>query len=438
MTNSVFLPGDWVTIKQPLTELIAGCYGIGEGTFEVIEYNKDCNHEGLMKHDLNVICVQCKKSVWHIAGSFKKATEEEIQTAKLLKSKDMIKKRLDKLPDCWHVIATKESIDALTKWREVHTAMITLGMLVGMCKTGSNSYEKGHNPGHMVKAWLYDFGKEISFDDFKRLVLNEYVFPENWAIKRTEDTDDIITNFINKTNNVNHLLFKDNKDCPWMHSGKSIVSGGSLRYGYEEINFDEFSKYVMKKTDNRSISSYKLIKELPTLSIHTIGDIVEHNLEFYSQFPEYWEPIYEEEFKLGDWITIIGERTGWLKEVIESTFQIVSPKESYCAGVYWGILQPTVGISGALCAKFRKATKEEIEKSKIPTIIINGYVGEFLEDSVEFGCAKFEKDIFIELNSIIQKEFLNTNRSIKSVTIGKGEFSATDIQNIVAYFDKKV
>jgi len=162
MTNNVFLPGDWITIKNVHKELIEGCYGINPGTFEVIEYNKDCMYNGLTSTDPNIIFVQCNESVWAIAGSFKEATGEEIQTAKLLKTKNMINKRLDKLPKSWHVIVTEENREVLFNWRGVDNATITIGMFVGICETYNNKYEQGHNPGELVKGKDYDFGKEIS------------------------------------------------------------------------------------------------------------------------------------------------------------------------------------------------------------------------------------------------------------------------------------
>ena len=64
-------------------------------------------------------------------------------------------------------------------------------------------------------------------------------------------------------------------------------------------------------------------------------------------------------------------------------------------------------------------------------IEINGYTAQFGENSVKFGCAEIDNSVFNELNSLIHRnEGLNSNRSVESVKIGNGEFSAEIIEKI--------
>ena len=69
---------------------------------------------------------------------------------------------------------------------------------------------------------------------------------------------------------------------------------------------------------------------------------------------------------------------------------------------------------------------------KAPVIEINGYKGEFFDAYVKFGGAEISKEVFIDLATIT--EYDNTNRSVESVTIGKGVFTKAQIQEIANYY----
>ena len=71
-----------------------------------------------------------------------------------------------------------------------------------------------------------------------------------------------------------------------------------------------------------------------------------------------------------------------------------------------------------------------------PEIFINAYKGEFFPNYVKFGCAQIDKDLFKELvlNGYLDR-WGNSNRSIESITIGKGIFSKSQIEQIVDYYD---
>lgn len=72
------------------------------------------------------------------------------------------------------------------------------------------------------------------------------------------------------------------------------------------------------------------------------------------------------------------------------------------------------------------------EINKAPAIEINGYTGKFFDTYVKFGCAIISKEVFIDLATIT--EYDNTNRSVESVTIGKGVFTKAQIQEIANYY----
>jgi len=66
-----------------------------------------------------------------------------------------------------------------------------------------------------------------------------------------------------------------------------------------------------------------------------------------------------------------------------------------------------------------------------PEININDYTGEFFDNYVKFGCAEIASKIFISLNELSSQY---SNRTIQSVTIGKGTFSKEQIAEIAKYY----
>lgn len=75
----------------------------------------------------------------------------------------------------------------------------------------------------------------------------EFILPEKWGILRTNENDKIITDYINKQYNYNHVYLFDNKINPYLHNITGCSSNRNLFKDYVEITFDQFKKYVLKK-----------------------------------------------------------------------------------------------------------------------------------------------------------------------------------------------
>jgi len=75
-----------------------------------------------------------------------------------------------------------------------------------------------------------------------------------------------------------------------------------------------------------------------------------------------------------------------------------------------------------------------IYKKSYPDISINGHQGEFLSNSIKFGCAEISAGIFIELYKLRSGY---SRKEIESVTIGKGTFSRDQIKEIAEYYLNK-
>ncbi len=86
------------------------------------------------------------------------------------------------LPKNWYVLVNKTNIDILSKWRyNDDTTKLYLSHLVGITKCANGRFEKGQNPFNKPKdldgAFWYDFGNEITFDQFREYVLGETIEP---------------------------------------------------------------------------------------------------------------------------------------------------------------------------------------------------------------------------------------------------------------------
>ena len=80
---------------------------------------------------------------------------------------------LTELPEIWYVKVTEENKDILSKWRFGKDSLLKLDTfhITGMYFSYDGKLEKGHNPEYKTKL----FGKEITFEQFKKWVLKENV-----------------------------------------------------------------------------------------------------------------------------------------------------------------------------------------------------------------------------------------------------------------------
>jgi len=115
-----------------------------------------------------------------ITPNYKDAIEcslEEIQDYLPFNHPDKLTKKTEEfvLPDRWHVVVTEENQEILSRWRE-YLGMLPIDNIVGICNKDGN---KGNNPKSSLVGKDYDFGKEITFDQFKKYVLKDQVKSNN-------------------------------------------------------------------------------------------------------------------------------------------------------------------------------------------------------------------------------------------------------------------
>jgi len=88
-----------------------------------------------------------------------------------------------------------------------------------------------------------------------------------------------------------------------------------------------------------------------------------------------------------------------------------------------GVIAKTVGISGM----------EVIEPEPWETVIINGYTAEKTAIGYKFGCAEISSLILTRARDLLLLSYcdLSSNRKIKSIKVGAGNFSLDDLQKLV-------
>jgi len=70
--------------------------------------------------------------------------------------------KYDKLPNSWHIRVTESNKKILAKWRGCMLSALENHYIVGMTLG-----IKGHNPVTNIKGSNYDFGEEITLEEFK-------------------------------------------------------------------------------------------------------------------------------------------------------------------------------------------------------------------------------------------------------------------------------
>lgn len=94
---------------------------------------------------------------------------EEIQKYLPAGHPDLIKEEFV-LPEKWHVVVTKDNQEILSDWRGTN---VPIGYIVGIDYFNGNKYSRGHSPKNQIKGNSFDFGVEITFDQFKKYVLKD-------------------------------------------------------------------------------------------------------------------------------------------------------------------------------------------------------------------------------------------------------------------------
>lgn len=153
-----------------------------------------------------------------------------------------------------------------------------------------------------------------TFEQFKEMYLDEFILPEEWCVKADKYNYDSIFKWACFSWNWCEDIFVTSKGTWCREKPENFI----------EIKFEQFKKYVLKEDnmENKKLIGYKLIKPYYKKAALKICDTVanwENSLKEYDisidqknyinklqdagVFDLWFEPVYEDEFKKGDWVT---------------------------------------------------------------------------------------------------------------------------------------
>lgn len=145
-------------------------------------------------------------------------------------------------------------------------------------------------PGYYI--WVIISFDQVDFEDF--------ILPEKWCVNvEYKEKEKTAINWLNSGNSQTNL-YDYSALCKFLHYPKYNNSHhyDDITEGYIEITFEQFEKYVLKQDKNmaKKITGYKLIKKYPGCK-KELGYIEPYTTGEFSQYPEFWEPVYEEPTK---------------------------------------------------------------------------------------------------------------------------------------------
>lgn len=148
------------------------------------------------------------------------------------------------LPKHWYIKVNEENKKVLAAWSK---CPLHVDQIVGIYKGYSDEVSiKGYNSENKIKGDGYDFGQEITFEQFREYVLKiktEFVLPKKWCIRVN---DQLIVDYCNE----------HGRNAPYYKQAEAfahfpvVQDKATLRLrkveGYTEITLEQFKKHVLK------------------------------------------------------------------------------------------------------------------------------------------------------------------------------------------------
>jgi len=285
--------------------------------------------------------------------------------------------------------------------------------------------------GKMDESYLgssFNIEKEFTFEEFKSFFEKKEEFPID---------DFCVTNNGNNVEVVDYLKSKgfDNpNDLSGINEIERFygIKSNSITWYYRDNKFKtSYTLQQLKELDNmkeRKIIGYKLLEKIEGYTTE-VGSICKDPLYFalYKDHPKF-EAVYEEEFKVGDWVTWkqysnIAYRLIYLNS--DGGFKVDHEQGNYIdCNIY------------TLC---RKSTEEEIKKSQQKTINVNN-TDIIIKKGSMFAV---DKEFTLEYLQVIQQLFSEKyytsawNINVETVKLGcKQGFKKSDIDKIIDEYKK--
>jgi len=309
-------------------------------------------------------------------------------------------------------------------------------------------------------GWWEDtiYGKEITFEEFKEHVLKEKPMKEKYTLEELSETNKVIVYIDNKKDwqriKDTGKGFKTMSDFKGRHCYSLLsntFSSDSTRtnpgaYGknvkiieVNQIIFEDMKKiirYQLKKEYEQFRKAAEAIAQYQTPCSNPLEYYITIHGEFYKRlvnagvFELWFEPIYEEEFKKGDWVTVLDTPNveKYNSRAVGHIFPIRKDGDYYTRFMEGNGSpidpQNTYSVN-YIITDVRKATPEEILKASIPDIEIREYKAEFTENTVKFGCQTYSKSFVLDLDEFLSRSGLQIQ-------------SQDEISKIADYFRRNI
>lgn len=189
----------------------------------------------------------------------------------------MENKGLLKLPETWFVRVTDENKDVLSQWRFDSDSKLHHGCITGMYKWEN---------GHIDKEWslrndddTYRYGQEITFADFKRLVLGEKN-AEYYGVRGCKELKDY---FLDTKNNLSGGDF----DFIYFYNNHKWIYRRIEKSNRQTLPLQEYLKLIEPETMEKKYE-YKLRDEKYLEVVRCLGLSQPYNAENISQ-GSWWE-----------------------------------------------------------------------------------------------------------------------------------------------------
>jgi len=291
---------------------------------------------------------------------------------------------MNKLPE-YFVIKKDESNPLWRKYLDWLRVSFSVPHLSGKSEYyGYCRIEYCHASSNLT-TFTNESAKLITLEEWNEAV-NGFVLPEKWCIQCNKDNYQIIYEWLrnNKQTKSNYISLGGSDINTKVHYptfqyspyGLNFHQSDNCQPNYTEITFEQFKKYVLKM-EEREIIGYKLKEgcEQYKNAIKALGSsmlfpnemeylTVEKNTETIPNLQKagvldlWFEPVYKEEFKVGDYIYSLDSSADYKQDVVYKieTFEDLDNKKN--------VLVACKGDNNRLATKnkcyFRKATKEEI------------------------------------------------------------------------------
>lgn len=311
---------------------------------------------------------------------------------------------------------------------------ITLNKVYEVVGEGIDRYYiKSNNTGVSRGFFKYRF----------KIIEEDFVLPDTWYVIVTDENKEVLQNWRFKKDfrnvfNIGSIVIWDyDRYTGSYDKTHSAILSYERHPNSKEITFEQFKKYVLKQSNMKEIIGYKLIKpeyiKAVNIILDSIGNVLFKDgitkdtatielMKSTNVLDIWFEKIYEEEFKIEDWVIVNGYSPLYDNKALKIT-RIY--EDAYNLKYYDFQQKPKDKLGFYYTSIVRLATLEEIEKSQVIIIPMKASNGDF-EITVGKNAIYYSPD-----NKILPVGFVEAilNSFVNTAKMSVEDFKAFKITN---------